>query len=610
MNIGSGEISQNSSYASAQCRHAFYPLVIYLFVALPILGWDIHLRQAARTFVRVAAQLEGGPLEAPLQVEIDGKPASLDASVPIGHRTIRLGSRDTETWSTNRFVWYGDNPLGTVQLRRSRGDLTVAVKPVPLQVTLSGRLTNATSGVSNPSFKGLPVGEYQVELQFQHFTEKLRVRVERNGTHVLNRAFPVAHLKAESMPAGSSFEVLAPVGERWFFRGETPGVVNDLPPGRYRVTFARGDYRKQETVFLTAGTTNGARAVFDYGNLNVTTEPTNAVVALDGQEAGTTPMVLTNLIPGRHSVTVRRQGFQAGRWDVDVKGEQTITLTTNLLSNRFVEAMRSAKAHLNGFTKNYPAALAKLSEALDEKPGDAEAEGLKVEARFALHLQEARSARFDGQLTNALKAVEAALALQPGRGEAATLKNSIESDLHNAVQARQMAARRQAEEEQRRLALEKEAAERQSQIMAARKAAELALAQKQIAQETKDRFDKAMAGIPKGQRPVWVTSAGFDKAVEALLRTLPLCAEKWKITKETKEADWIQLSVTGVGILSSNQRALLQCSKSGEATEVRVAFWFDDTKGLLASGTIETDPGYIAEAFRKKLEGQLGRPLK
>lgn len=49
---------------------AFRLLIIYLIVALPIPGWDIYRRNAARTFLRADVDLEGQFLETSLQLEI------------------------------------------------------------------------------------------------------------------------------------------------------------------------------------------------------------------------------------------------------------------------------------------------------------------------------------------------------------------------------------------------------------------------------------------------------------------------------------------------------------------------------------------------------------
>ena len=297
--------------ARAGSWRAFRPLIIWLVLAMPILGWDIHRRNAARTFLRADVKLEGGALEAPLQIEVSGKPFSLREPVPVGNQVIKIWSQDTEVWETNKFIWYGENPLGTVQLKRSRGELRVAVKPAPVQVSITGRLTNATSQTASPVFQGLPVGNYRVRLRFQHFTREVTATVTRSTTSTLDESFPAGNLQIGSEPPGARYELRN-------VRGDAPALISDLPPGEHHLVLTRGDYTKTQTLTVSRSQTAEARIVFEYGKVSVTSEATNAVVSLDDKTSGNTPMVLGNLMPGRYKIEAAREGFQAARWAVEV----------------------------------------------------------------------------------------------------------------------------------------------------------------------------------------------------------------------------------------------------------------------------------------------------
>ena len=78
----------------------------------------------------------------------------------------------------------------------------------------------------------------------------------------------------------------------------------------------------------------------------------------------------------------------------------------------------------------------------------------------------------------------------------------------------------------------------------------------------------------------------------------------------------MQQTYTGVGFLSSNQRALIQAAQMEGYTDVRMTVWFDNSGGLLGAtvppgaGLIPEANGYLAEAFRKILEKELSQPLK
>lgn len=608
--------------AGAQTRRAFRPLVLYLIVALPILGWDIHRRLAARTFVRVIVNLEGKSLEDPLQVEVDGKSASLEAPVPIGSRHIKLWSRDTETWSTNRFVWYGENSLGTVRLQRSRGDLRVAVKPAPSQITLTGRLTNATSHTAEAMFKGLPVGDYRIGLRFQHFTRDVTVSVARNSVSTLDTAFPVGHLKVESEPTGASFELLSGRGERLFLRGEAPAAIGDLPPGEYRLVLSRGDYTKTRTVNVGIGQTNEAHVVFEYGKVDIATEPTNAAITLNYQSMGKTPLVLESLVPGRYTLRATHEGFHPAEWTLDVRGNETTKVSTNLLSVRYAEAIQRAKNHLYGFSRDYRSAMSALTEALAAKPGDAEAVKLKEEAQFQAHTQDARNALSTGQLTNALLAVEAALAMRPESTAATGLKADIDRAVRFAEQ-RADEARRQGEA---RLAMEAKLKAEQAAEAQRKEAARLATEAKRRADAEKaaenirkaqfadSKFAQVMQKVPKNHlQQKWTTKATPAEVEAALPKVIGQNPDGWRVKVSGKEDVVMQFQLEGAGLAEVGRLAVVQLAPFDSGTEVRAVFYTGEIK-LLAGFTLKVGEqdnlGTVARIFRERLEKQLGKPLR
>lgn len=586
--------------ASRRSWRAFRPLIIYLAVAVPILAWDFHRRLAARTFLRAEVKLEGGQLEAPLQVEIDGKVVSLNAPVPIGSHQIKLWSRDTEVWSTNRFVWYGDNPLDTVQLQRSRGDLRVAVKPAPMHITLSGRLTNATSYTPGAMFKGLPIGDYRIGLRFQHFTRDVTVSIKRNSVTTLDTAFPVGHVKVETEPTGASFELLSSHGERLIQRGDAPATVSDLPPGEYRLVLLRGEYRKTSTVNVGTGQTNEARVVFEYGRVDITTEPTNASVTLNRENVGKTPLALESLMPGRYILRATHEGFYPVEWTVDVKGNETTKLSTNLLSVRYTEALQKAKNHLYGFSRNYRAALNELNEALAAKPGDAEAARLKEEAEFQLHNHDARSALSAGQLSNALSAVEAALTMRPANAESTGLKADIGRAVRLAGE-RAADARRQAEARQAMAAKQKAEQERAAE-------------QRRVAELAAKRFAQVMQKVPqKHLQQRWTTKATPAEVEAALPKAIGQNPDGWKVRLSGREEVVAQIQLEGAGLAEVGRVAVVQLAPLDGGTEVRAVFYTGEIK-LIAGFTLKVGEqdnlAAVARVFRERLEKQLGNPLR
>ena len=92
-----------------------------------------------------------------------------------------------------------------------------------------------------------------------------------------------------------------------------------LNPGTY-VMEARKEgltvSHESRTVLSGVNTRQEFELAVMYGSLDVTSNPTGAAVRIDGAQVGSTPYKTKTLIPGRHSVVVTKDGYQA--YDVNI----------------------------------------------------------------------------------------------------------------------------------------------------------------------------------------------------------------------------------------------------------------------------------------------------
>lgn len=86
----------------------------------------------------------------------------------------------------------------------------------------------------------------------------------------------------------------------------------------YRTSFdvADSETRKVEIPALTP----------IYARLDVTCKPAGATIAIDGKQVGTTPQVFTELLEGRHKLTVSSPGYQTLTRDVTLSATQPVTV--------------------------------------------------------------------------------------------------------------------------------------------------------------------------------------------------------------------------------------------------------------------------------------------
>ena len=142
---------------------------------------DYHLRHAPQTRLSVEVTVEGKRPEADFSVYVSGQLQNLRYPVPIGYRRIFISAPDCEPNIQNRFIWYGVNDLGSVDLPRSTGSVIGRILPTPDSYELSGRYGSWTN--ESGSFTNVPVGRYQMVSRFGSLFERVEMRIPTSVGH-------------------------------------------------------------------------------------------------------------------------------------------------------------------------------------------------------------------------------------------------------------------------------------------------------------------------------------------------------------------------------------------------------------------------------------------
>jgi PEGA domain len=114
-------------------------------------------------------------------------------------------------------------------------------------------------------------------------------------------------------------------------KGRTP-LTLDLAPGTYRVQVGRGAQRREIEATLVAGRSLVERLEVPAaatGSLRVETEPSRLAVVVDGKAGGTSPLLVSDLAPGKHEVVIRREGGPVRR-SVTVRANETVSLIVSV----------------------------------------------------------------------------------------------------------------------------------------------------------------------------------------------------------------------------------------------------------------------------------------
>jgi hypothetical protein len=220
-----------------------------------------------------------------------------------------------------------------IQLTSDSATLEIASDPPGADVTLNG----VARGTSPCSVARIPSGTVTLELTmkgFEPYTETLKLSAgENQAITAVMKAIP-SDLKLVSIPTGARIYVNNQ------FRGTTPVELKAISPGTYRIRAempAHDILSRDVTVGRAQNTVEEFRLTPNAGALEVTTEPADVKVLLDGKPIGTT-LAGTNatdrislplsakLIPcGTHVLSLTKPGYYQLKAEIDISRDMTFT---------------------------------------------------------------------------------------------------------------------------------------------------------------------------------------------------------------------------------------------------------------------------------------------
>jgi hypothetical protein len=107
--------------------------------------------------------------------------------------------------------------------------------------------------------------------------------------------------------------------------GRTPANLENLPTGRYEVTFTRPGWPEQKAaVEVARDRTVAAQAEFVAGGIELNSVPGGAQVWSGGRQIGVTPLVVQEVLPGRYDYELRLAGHQSSAVALRVASRQTV----------------------------------------------------------------------------------------------------------------------------------------------------------------------------------------------------------------------------------------------------------------------------------------------
>ncbi|MBI4664391.1 MAG: PEGA domain-containing protein [Verrucomicrobia bacterium] len=368
---------------------AFRPLSWWIVISAVLLAWEYHRTHALRTTLTFGLTIEGKPVDPGVacSASVNNRAVMSGSVVPIGWRSIRVEAADAEPVQKSLFIWYGENSAGEINLPWSRGVLDMSIDPPAQEVRGKGPHHSFSLAGSSGKTVTIPVGHYEITARFEHFSEPYSVTVARNETNWLVIKPVVGAVSVVSDPPGAQFRLASVIKRDVAAEGTAPMLIRYLPESEYRLSIWRGEYLKEMSFAVKQGETNAIKVPFEYGTVTFASDPSGATIFRDGKEVGQTPATLSELRLGRYNFRLQKEGFQPVEVPIEVQSTNSITVSTNLVSLQYSEAMVNARLEAVRPSPDYQRALRLVEQALKAKPGDAEA--LTLRDRLENGLQEA-----------------------------------------------------------------------------------------------------------------------------------------------------------------------------------------------------------------------------
>ena len=172
--------------------------------------------------------------------------------------------------------------------------------------------SNATVGKGNARVQNSDVRTFKIEVQTQ---------------------YEYASITINSNPPGASVYV------NDTYLGTTP-LVTTLVPGLYNVKISKRDYVEYTTKrILNPGDHQELNVSLtpDFGYLTISSHPSGAVVIIDGNEVGNTPLEGYRLPVGQYKVVIQKEGYEAEDFVVTIRAGLEVTRSINLTSVQTTE---------------------------------------------------------------------------------------------------------------------------------------------------------------------------------------------------------------------------------------------------------------------------------
>lgn len=355
---------------------------------LILYGIHYHQRMIELTRITFSTALEGRTFAPDVTVSLDGRTIISGEKISLGNHVLRATHSKGDPVATKFFAWYGPHDFGQIQLKRTKGMLSVKADPRAESISISGPEFSATLKNCSATNLTVPTDTYTVKATYPHWSQSQDAPVANNLASAIMFAPQFGGLNLTCNHSGAAFQLRSADGEA-VDGGNLPATVTDLPPGSYQITTSYHKLQLHQSMMVETGKTNEQEAVFKLGAARLESIPPGATVRdADGGYLGETPLSLSDITPHVMRLSLSLAEYQTTPAEMEIIENQITTNRINLVSLRYLSAIKNAHDFMA--SGNYADAVQATREALTAKADDADAVELQNQANTRLSAQRQR----------------------------------------------------------------------------------------------------------------------------------------------------------------------------------------------------------------------------
>jgi len=248
-------------------------------------------------------------------------------SISTGSHTVVLKKSGYNEVSKTINVEYGQTTSISETLILLTGSISVSSNPNGADVYLDGNYEGSTP-ITIPN---VPIGSRTVVLKKSGYNEVSKtINVEYGQTTSISETLILltGSISVSSNPNG------ADVYLDGNYKGSTPITIPNVPIGSRTVVLKKSSYHEiSKTVDVKYGqtTTVSETMVLQTGSIKISSDPIGAEIYFDGTYKGLTPITITSVPVGTHTVVLKKFGYADWTQSVDTLVDRTVEINHSMV---------------------------------------------------------------------------------------------------------------------------------------------------------------------------------------------------------------------------------------------------------------------------------------